>query len=155
MRIYQKRHHVWHNMLTFYSQVAKPFDHPSYMPWYCIIVSSLVHSTLQLCEAPYNLDNYWPYIALARLSKGKGNPYSISLPVSELIPVLGGQPAGDVSHKPGGRLHIPATLKRAAANFAAWWTEAQWVWTVCLRLLPDSVAGAIWTRALLRLSPAC
>ena len=48
----------------------------------------------------------------------------------------------------------PATLKRAATNFAAWWTEAQRVWTICLRLLPDSVATAIWTRALLRLSPA-
>ena len=69
---------------------------------------------------------------------------------------------GDVSHKPGGRLSLlsarpavnPATLKRAATNFAAWWTEARLVWTVCLRLLPDSVAAAIWTRALLRLSPA-
>jgi len=30
----------------------------------------------------------------------------------------------------------------------------RWVWTVCLRLLPDSVAAAIWTRALLHLSPA-
>ena len=48
----------------------------------------------------------------------------------------------------------PATLKKAAASFAAWWTEARWVWTVCLRLLPDSVAAAIWTQALLRLSPA-
>ena len=46
----------------------------------------------------------------------------------ELIPVLGSQPAGDLSHKPGGRLSLlsarpavtPATLKRAAANFAAW-----------------------------------
>jgi len=38
----------------------------------------------------------------------------------------------------------PTTLKRAATNFATWWTEAQWVWTVCLRLLPDSVATAIW-----------
>ena len=38
-----------------------------------------------------------------------------------------------------------ATLKRAATSFAAWWTEAQWVWTVCLRLLPDSVATKIWT----------
>jgi len=47
-----------------------------------------------------------------------------------------------------------ATLKRAATNFAAWWTQARWVWTVCLRLLPDSVAAAIWTQALLRLSPA-
>jgi len=58
-----------------------------------------------------------------------GGPYTITkrrLP--ELIPVLGSQPAGDVSHKPGGRLPllsarpavILATLKRAATNFAAW-----------------------------------
>jgi len=46
------------------------------------------------------------------------------------------------------------TLKRAATNFAAWWTETRWVWAVCPRLLPDSVAAVIWTRALLRLSPA-
>ena len=40
------------------------------------------------------------------------------------------QLAGDVNHKPDGRLPLlsarpavtPATLKRAAANFAAWWT---------------------------------
>ena len=67
--------------------------------------------------------------------KGKGSPYSITeRRVPELIPVLGSQPAGDVSHKPGGRLPLlsarpavtPATLKRAAANFAAWRTEARW-----------------------------
>jgi len=60
-----------------------------------------------------------------------------------------------VSHKRGGRLPLlsarpavtPTTLKRAATNFADWWTEAGWVWTVCLRLLPDSVATAIWTQA--------
>jgi len=48
--------------------------------------------------------------------------------VPELIPVLGSQPAGDVSHKPGSRLPLlparpavtPATLKRAATNFAVW-----------------------------------
>ena len=60
---------------------------------------------------------------------GKGSPFSIAeRRVSELIPVLGSQPAGDVSHKPGGRLSLfsarPAvtlsTLKRAATNFAAW-----------------------------------
>ena len=59
--------------------------------------------------------------------KGKGSPYSITeRRVPELIPVLGSQPAGDVSHKPGGRLPLlsarlavtPATLKRAATNFA-------------------------------------
>jgi len=46
----------------------------------------------------------------------------------KLIPVLGSQPADDVSHKPGGRLPLlsarpavtPATPKRAAASFAAW-----------------------------------
>ena len=45
-----------------------------------------------------------------------------------MIPVLGSQLAGDVSHKSGGTLPLlsarpavtPATLKRAAANFAAW-----------------------------------
>ena len=47
--------------------------------------------------------------------------------VPEPIPVLGSQPAGDVSHKPSGRLPLLsasppvtlATLKRAATNFAA------------------------------------
>jgi len=61
--------------------------------------------------------------------KGKGSPYSITeRRVPELILVLGSQPAGDVSHKPGGGLPVlsarpavtPATLKRAATNFAAW-----------------------------------
>jgi len=45
-----------------------------------------------------------------------------------MIPVLGSQPAGDVSHKPGGRLAILsarlavtlATLNRAANDFAGW-----------------------------------
>ena len=47
--------------------------------------------------------------------------------VPELILVLDSQPAGGVSHKPGGRLPLlsarpavtPATLKRAATIFAA------------------------------------
>jgi len=59
----------------------------------------------------------------------KGSPYSITeRRVPELIPVLGRQPAVEVSHKPGGRLPLlsarpavtPATLKRAATNVAAW-----------------------------------
>jgi len=63
------------------------------------------------------------------MGKGKGGPYSITkCKVPELIPVLGSQPAGDVSHKPGSRLPLlsanPAvtltTLKRVATNFAAW-----------------------------------
>ena len=39
--------------------------------------------------------------------KGKGSQYSIAeRRVPELMPVLGSQPAGDVSHKPGGRLPL-------------------------------------------------
>ena len=57
------------------------------------------------------------------------SPYSTTeRRVPELIPVLGSQPAGDVSHKPGGGLPLLAarpavtlaTLKRASTNFAAW-----------------------------------
>ena len=52
-----------------------------------------------------------------------------------MLPVLGSQPAGDVSHKPDGGLPLlsarpavtPATLNRAATSFADWRTEAQWV----------------------------
>jgi len=44
------------------------------------------------------------------------------------LKVPGSHPARDVSHKPGGKLPLlsarpavtPATLKRAAINFAAW-----------------------------------
>jgi len=63
------------------------------------------------------------------VKKGKGSPYSITeRTFPELIPVLGSQPAGDMSHKPDGRLPLlsarpavtPATLKRAATNFTAW-----------------------------------
>jgi len=63
------------------------------------------------------------------VKKGKGSPYSITKHrVPELIPVLGSQPIGDMNHKPDGRLPLlstrpavtPATLKRAATNFAAW-----------------------------------
>jgi len=66
---------------------------------------------------------------LHQTSSKKGSPYSITKRrVPELIPVLGNQPAGDVSHEPDGRLPLlsarpavtPATLKRAATNFAAW-----------------------------------
>jgi len=55
----------------------------------------------------------------------KGSPYSIvERRVPELIPILGSQPAGDMSHKPIGRLPLLstrpavtfATLKRAATN---------------------------------------
>jgi len=61
--------------------------------------------------------------------KGKGSPHSITeRRVPEPISVLGNQPAGDASHKPGSTLPLLSarpvvtltTLKRAATNFAAW-----------------------------------
>ena len=81
-------------------------------PWYCDL--SVVCLSLP---------------AVGAQVKGKGSPYSITeRTVPELIPVLVSQPAGDVSHKPGGRLPLlstrpavtPATLKTAATSFAAW-----------------------------------
>jgi len=72
-------------------------------------------------------DELISYIGLRTLKIGSA--YSIAeCRVPELIPVLGSQPAGDVSHKPGGRLPLlfarpavtHATLKRAAINFSAW-----------------------------------
>jgi len=100
--------------------------------------------------------NYWLVFCETvqyYVKKGKGSPYSITeRRVLELISVLGSQPAGDASRKPGSRLLLlstrpavtPTTLKRAATNFAAWGTEAQWVWAVCVRL---SASRLIWTRA--------
>jgi len=67
----------------------------------------------------------WRYVK----REGKGGPYSITeRTVPQLIPILSNQPAGGVSHKPDGRLPLlsarpavtPATVKRAATNFAAW-----------------------------------
>ena len=63
---------------------------------------------------------------LPQCVKDKSSPYSITeRRVPELIPVLGSQFASDVSHEPLGQLSArpavtPATLKRAATNFAAW-----------------------------------
>ena len=73
---------------------------------------------------------YWkrrfPYRWFRIITK-KASPHSITeRRVPGLIPVLGSQPAGDVSHKPGGRLPLLsarpavtlATLKRPATSFA-------------------------------------
>jgi len=50
--------------------------------------------------------------------KGKGSPYSITeRRVPELIPVLGSQPAGDVSHKPGCRQCSRVRIFRFFSDF--------------------------------------
>ena len=62
---------------------------------------------------------------MRRCKKENASPYSTAeRGVPEPIPILGSQPAGDVSHKPGGRLPLlsarpavtRATLKRAATS---------------------------------------
>jgi len=48
-----------------------------------------------------------PLAFVLNLKKGNGSPYSITeRRVPELIPVLGSQPAGDLNHKPDGRLPL-------------------------------------------------
>ena len=99
-------------------------------------------------------------IAAALITSGKHNMF-----ILKRLPILVGfwsLQMTDVNHKPDGRLPLlsarpavtPASLKRAATNFAAWWTETQRVWTVCRRLLPDSVATAFEPGPFLCLSPA-
>ena len=78
------------------------------------------------CSSPSSSPTRYGLQIITITSK-KGSPYSITVRrVQELIPVFGSQPAGDVSHKPGGKLPLlsakpavnPATLRRAATNFA-------------------------------------
>jgi len=84
--------------------------------------------------------------------KGKVSPYSITariglrswsrfLAVSlQVMWVI--NPAVGCHYFPPG-LQLPQQPLRNNIQYC-WWTEAQWVWTVCLRLLPDSSAAAIW-----------
>ena len=65
---------------------------------------------------------------------------AVSLQVTWVV-----NPAVGCHYFPPGLQLPPGTLKKAATNFTAWWT--QWVWTVCLRLLADSVTTATWTQA--------
>jgi len=62
-------------------------------------------------------------------------------------------PAVDCHYFPLG-LQLPPQPLRGLLPILLLGEEARWVRTVCLRLLPDRVGTAIWTWALLRLSPA-
>jgi len=95
------------------------------------------------------------------VQKGKGSPYSITeRMVRELIPVLGSQPAGDVSHKPGGRLPLlsarPAVTPQPLRGLLPILLLGEQRHNGCEQFAynSDSVLAAIRTRALLRLSPA-
>jgi len=86
----------------------------------------LQYSTKRMMMQSYG----WNLQRLQNLqNKNLCSPYTITEHrVPELMQVLDSQPAGDVSHKPDGRLPLlsarpavkPATTKRAATNFAVW-----------------------------------
>ena len=95
-------------------------------------IAGMGRDGIDFCRDGWGCNGNWmgtDGISLSSSSRVKASPYSITeRSVPELIPVLGSQPAGDVSHKPGSRLPslsarpavTPATLKRAATSFAAW-----------------------------------
>ena len=85
------------------------------------------------------------------VKKGKGSPYSIAeRRVPELIPVLGSQPARDVSHKPPAvgchyfppGPQLPLQLLRGLLPISLL-GEQRHDECDCGRLLPDSVAAVI------------
>ena len=97
-------------------------------PFSCALVSSTDLKLLGRIACTQCIDAAHCYRCSVK-RYGKGNPYSITeRRVPQLIPVLGSQLAGDVSHNPGGRLPLlsarPAVTlaipKRAATDFAAW-----------------------------------
>ena len=97
--------------------------------WSLRCTIALLRGPRSMRYAVYNRRESVRPSTVCRLQKVKCSPYSITeRRVPELIPVLGSQPAGDVSHIPGGRLPLfsarpavtPATLKTAATSFAAW-----------------------------------
>ena len=66
---------------------------------------SLISPSYMAAENKYSKQKLYKRYKNAK--KGKGSPYwNTERRVLEVIPVLGSQPAGDVSHKPGGRLPL-------------------------------------------------
>ena len=86
-------------------------------------------------------------VAHTRLPSAGFRSWSQFLAVSPQVTWIINPTVGCHYFPPGLQLPPQPLINRTATSFAAWWTEAQWMWTVCLRLLPDSVAAAIWTRA--------
>jgi len=72
-------------------------------PQYAIILP-----VAQCCRGvAYSIDSWHFHVIVLCAYKSEGSQYSITeRTVPELISVIGSQPAGDVSHKPGGRLPV-------------------------------------------------
>ena len=86
----------------------------------------MLHVQEAPCSAKNRNDMFSKYVLFKKghLNKRAG----VWTPPGSATAVLGSQPAGDMSHKPGGRLPLLsawpavtlAALKTAATNFAAW-----------------------------------
>ena len=76
------------------------------------------HSTTTNITQSIKLLKHCPFSNFLEVpKKGKGSPYWITeRRVPELIQVLGSQPAGDVNHKPGGRLPLLSTMPTVTPN---------------------------------------
>ena len=60
---------------------------------------------------PIHVTRTYAHAAKHNIDVKNGSPYSITeRRVPQVIPVLGSQPAGDVSHKPDGRLPLLSAL---------------------------------------------
>jgi len=69
--------------------------------------STLCHTIKLLLQAAWPIKTYPKNIPYPKKGKGKGSPNSLTeRRVPRLIPVLGSQPACDVSHKSDGRLPL-------------------------------------------------
>jgi len=73
----------------------------------CLCVWTAIHAMEHVYEHSICPCNF-VYLSITLMVEG--SPYSITeRRVPKLIPVLGSQPAGDMSHKPGSRLPLLST----------------------------------------------
>jgi len=90
------------------------------------ILSTQTHHGPHLPTRPLHANSLLKLRSYGTVKKGKGSPYSITeRKVPELIPVLGSQPASDVSHKPGHYfspgLQLPLQTLRGLLPFCSAW----------------------------------
>ena len=105
-----------------------------------------IRSTNSLTESM----SVWAKVAHTRLPSVGLRSWSRFLAVSLQVTWIVNLAVGCHYFPPG--LQLPSQPLRGLLQILL--LGEQWMWTVCLRLLPDNVATAIWTQALLCLSPA-
>ena len=167
MKNYRQDENLWSKRIGLVTQNRRNSDVMWWQPakhWLascvhvtkCLFQSSNTKCKLETCEM--KVQNYE---ILRILKRQKGKPYStaehtvlepiplaVSLQVTWVI-----NPAVGCHYFPRGP-QLPPQPLRGLLPISLLGEQTRWVRTVCLRLLPDSFAAAIWTQALMRLSPA-